>query len=298
MLDVDTRSLRLLVATCELRSMKDAAEQEHLEPSAISKRIAQLEQRLGTPLLLRSRQGVTPTPAGQAVLEHARSVLFALDRMAADAALFAGGVRGQVTMAASPSAIAEFLLDDIAAFMREPEYREIRVVVEERFSHDIVRLVREGSVALGVGWDSVDFEGLEQRAYRGDELALAVPAGHPLASRTRVRLIDTLDYEHVSLPPGAAAYATIVRAAAQAGRQVNYRAIVSTFDAAIRVVSAGLAVSIIPGAVLARARPAGVVMVELDEPWAKRQSAICFRGEGALQPSAARLLDYLAARAG
>ena len=53
--------------------MKAAAEQEHIEPSAISKRIAQLEAALGTRLLHRVARGVQPTPAGLALLEHART---------------------------------------------------------------------------------------------------------------------------------------------------------------------------------------------------------------------------------
>ena len=63
MRDIDIKTLRLLVAVCDLQNIKRAAVQEHIEPSAISKRIAQLEAALGTPLLVRSRRGVQPTPA-------------------------------------------------------------------------------------------------------------------------------------------------------------------------------------------------------------------------------------------
>lgn len=298
MFDIDSKTLRLLVAACDLRNMKEAAAQEHMEPSAISKRIAQLEERLGTPLLVRGRRGVHPTPAGEVMLEHARNLLFTVERMRSDVEAFTGGVRGQVTVAASASAIAEHLLDDLAAFMREPAFSQIRVVVEERFSRDIVRLVREGGAALGICWDSVDFKGLEHQAYRSDELSLAVPVGHPLARRRRVRLTDTLPYEHVGLPPAAAVHTMIARAAAQAGSQVNYRAIVSTFDASLRVVASGLAVSIIPRMIVDRAHPQGVATVALDEPWARRRFAIGFRSHAALQPSAARLLEFLHQRAG
>ena len=43
MRDIDMKSLRLLVAVCDHQNMTRAAEQEHIEPSAISKRMAQLE---------------------------------------------------------------------------------------------------------------------------------------------------------------------------------------------------------------------------------------------------------------
>jgi DNA-binding transcriptional LysR family regulator len=84
--DLDVKTLRLFVAVCECRTMARAAEQEHIEPSAISKRIAQLESDLGVELLARGRRGVQPTPAGLALLDHARSVLFTMERIADDAA--------------------------------------------------------------------------------------------------------------------------------------------------------------------------------------------------------------------
>jgi len=116
--DLDVKTLRLFVAVCESRTMARAAEQEHIEPSAISKRIAQLETDLGVELLVRERRGVQPTPAGLALLDHARTVLFTLDRIAADAAAFGasrGALRGHVRLVATASALAEALPDDVAA---------------------------------------------------------------------------------------------------------------------------------------------------------------------------------------
>src|SRR6187549_2721358 len=127
MKNVDLKTLQLLVAVCDHGNIKRAAEQEHIEPSAISKRIAQLEEALGTPLLVRERRGVTPTPAGLTVLEHARTMMFTMDRLENDVASFSAGAKGHVLMLASASAIAESLLDDVAAFMREPAHRNIKV---------------------------------------------------------------------------------------------------------------------------------------------------------------------------
>jgi DNA-binding transcriptional LysR family regulator len=127
MRDIDIKTLRLLVAVCDLRNIKHAAAQEHIEPSAISKRIAQLEASLGTPLLIRNRRGVEPTPAGLALLEHARTMLFTMDRIESDIAAFSGGVRGHVRLVASASAIAEALLDDVASFMRQESNRNVKV---------------------------------------------------------------------------------------------------------------------------------------------------------------------------
>ena len=298
MRDIDLKTLRLFVAVCDHQNMARAAEQEHIEPSAISKRIAQLEANLGTPLLQRARRGVQPTPAGEAVLEHARTMLFTMDRIAHDAATFGSGVTGHVRLVATASAIAESLLDDIASFMREPANRNIRVDVEERYSRDLVRHLRDGMASVGVCWDTVEVEGLQRRPYRRDRLALAVHPNHPLARRKSLRFEQTLDHEHVGLPPPSAMHTMLMRAAAKFGRSVSYRVIVSNFDAAFRVVAANLAISIVPFEVGSPyAKMLGVKMIALADAWAQRRFVVCFQAIDALQPAARRMVDHLVERA-
>ncbi|MGZ8261304.1 MAG: LysR family transcriptional regulator [Caldimonas sp.] len=299
MRDLDVKTLRLFVAVCECRTMARAAEQEHIEPSAISKRIAQLESDLGVELLARGRRGVRPTPAGLALLDHSRNVLFTIDRMVGDAAAFGetGGIQGHVRLIASASAIAEALPDDIAAFVREPANRNIKVDIEERFSRDLVREVREGHASLGVCWDSADFEGLRQCPYRRDRLALAVHPGHPLAASATLAFEETLGADHVGLPPSTAVHTMLARAAAGAGRSISYRAIVSSFDTALRVVAAGLGVSVVPLEVGARSAGLDLRMVPLTDAWAARSFAICFRPFETLPPASQRLVEHLQLRA-
>ena len=294
--DLDVKTLRLFVAVCECRTIARAAEQEHIEPSAISKRIAQLEGELGVELLMRGRRGVQPTAAGIALLDHARNVLFTIDRIVDDAAAFSAGIQGNVRLVATASAIAEALLDDIAAFMRVPANRNIKIDIEERFSRDLVRQISEGSASLGICWDSVDLQGLRHCPYRRDRLGLAVPAGHPLGERASVAFAETLDAEHVGLPPSSSVHAMLQRAAARQGRSIAYRVIVSSFDAALRVVAAHLGVSVVPLEV-GRRSALDIRVVPIEDAWAERRFAICFRDLESLPPASQRLVEHLQLRA-
>jgi DNA-binding transcriptional LysR family regulator len=296
--DIDLKTLRLLVAVCEHGNMGRAAREEHIEPSAVSKRIAQLETQLGVPLLTRSRRGVEATAAGRALLEHARSVIFTLERAVSDVAAFGSGLRGSVTVCASASAIAEALLDDLASFMRMPAHQNIRMHVEERTSQELVARVRDGAASLGVCWDNVDLGGLEARPWREDRLALAVHPDHPLARRSELAFAETLDYEHVGLPPTTAVHALLQRSAASDGRTVDYRAIVSNFDAAFRVVAANLGISVVPQEVgQTYARMLDVRTIALTDAWARRRFIVCFRAFETLQPAAQHMIEHLVARA-
>jgi DNA-binding transcriptional LysR family regulator len=268
-------------------------------PSAISKRLAQLESDLRVPLFERQRRGVAPTPAGETLLEHSRSILSSASRIAQDMARFAGGVRGHVRLLGTVSAIAESLPDDVAAFMQQPAHREIQVDIEEDSSRGIVRRIREGSASIGVLWDAGELEGLHIAPYRTDHLAVVVHPSHPLARRKRCGFEETLDHQHVGLEASSAVNVMLARAAAIAGKRLAYRSTVSNFEAALRVVRANLGLSIIPKEVAAsHADALGLKVIPLSDAWAKRRFAICFRDKEHLPRAAALLLEYLGARAG
>ena len=306
MKDLDLTSLRYFVAACEWGNIARAAEHENVVPSAISKRLAQLEQDLGVVLLQRQRRGVAPTQAGELLLEQARALLASAHRLVQDVSSFGSGVRGQVRLLATVSAIAEALPDDVAAFLQLPEHRHITVDIEESLSTQIVRRIKEGSATLGVLWDASQLDGLQQVPYRHDHLAVVVHADHPLAEKTRGKakascwFVDTLAYEHVGLQSSTAVNSMLLRAAALAGSPLKYRTQVSTFEATLRVVKAGLGISIIPIEIAAPyASVTGLKVLPLKDAWAQRRFCICFRDQASLPKAAQMLLDFLtqAARA-
>jgi DNA-binding transcriptional LysR family regulator len=88
----------------------------------------------------------------------------------------------------------------------------------------------------------------------------------------------------VSLPAHSAVQVLLQRAAALKGRVVVHRVIVSNFEAALRVVRANLAISVVPREVAEPyARTYGLRVLPLTDDWAKRRFAICFRDEAAFR---------------
>lgn len=294
MRDLDLTTLRLFVSVCELGNIARAGEQASIVGSAISKRLAQLEHQLGTPLLVRKRHGVVPTAAGETLLQHARAMLDSAARIDIDMQTFTGGARGHVRVLASVSAMSEALAGDVATFLKQPAHKAILVDLEERVSAEIVRGVREGMASLGVCWDAAELGPLQSRPYRKDHLCIVVPPGHPLAGRRAIRFEQTLDCEHVSLPVNSAVQVMLQRHAARLGRPLRQRVVVSSFEAALRVVRAGLAISVVPREVAeGPAEAGGLRIVPLAEPWAQRRFIVCFRDAQALSPAAQLLLDHL-----
>jgi DNA-binding transcriptional LysR family regulator len=280
----DPISSRLFVAVCEERNIASAARRESLVPSAVSKRVAQMEAETGVKLLERGRRGVTVTAAGEAFVRYARESLQLLDRMQSEMGAFAKGVQGQVHVFGSKSAVAQFLPVDISAFARR--YLDVRVNLEEREIWEVVRGVEEGRADIGVCWDAVDMRGLRTLPYHRDHLAVVVDPAHPLAGKRSVSFVDTIDYEHVDIAARSIMQATQRSAAAAAGKQMRYRIQVSTVDAAYRIVAAQLAVAIVPAEEASAIQQAlGLKVIPLSDKWAKRQFVILVREKGLSLPA-------------
>ncbi len=292
----DPVTLRLFILVCEEGNIARAAARQALVASAVSKRIGAIEQQLGTPLLVRGRRGIEPTPAGQALLRQARDVLGAMERMHAELSGFASGVQGSVRMVASVSALAETLPEDVADFIAL--HPAVRVNLDESTGNEVVRLVREGAADLGVTWDAVQTRGLQTLPYRSDHLAVVMPPTHPLAQRKRIRFADTLDHDCIGLVPGGQLDTLLRRQAARLGRTLNQRMQVASLDAGARIAAAGLGLAILPlEAAAPQVAALRLIMVPLNEPWAKRRFVLLTRGDEWLSAASRALVAHLHAAA-
>jgi DNA-binding transcriptional LysR family regulator len=294
MREFDLVSLRLFVATCEARNIARVGEKFNIVASAVSKRLQQLEVHTGVDLLVRSKSGVFPTPAGETMLEYARSMLFDADRAVRDMEAFVSGIRGKVRLLATLSAVAESLPEDVANFMQEKRHQGVQVDIEETLSRDIVRNLHAGVASVGICWDAAELDGMKTRPYRRDHLGVVTHPSHALAKLRTCCFEDTLDYEQVGLHPQTAGYRLLARAAEAAGKQIQYRSLLSTFDAVLRMVRAKLGITVAPIEIAATyAAALGLKVIPLTDDWAVRQLVICYRDEGVLSPAAKSLVDYL-----
>lgn len=288
---LDLKTLRLFAAICEEGTLNGAARRAAIAPSAVSKRLAELERALGCDLLTREPRGMRPTPAGETLLHHTRRMLAGAEQIALELAEHARGVRGFVRVLANLSAIVQFLPEDLQAFLAAQD--GIGIDLEERPSGGVVAGVEEGAADLGICAGGTDTRSLVARPYRSDRLVLVVPAGHPLAGRETVAFADTLDHDHVGLHRESSIYAALRDEARRLGRPLRLRIHVPSFDAICRMAQAGMGLGVVPERVHALLGPQmNLVAVPLTDPWARRTLGLVVR-PGAQPPAAALLLDHL-----
>lgn len=261
--------------------------------SAVSKRISDLEAQVGTPLLYRKPRGVEVTMAGQRLLTHALSLSGLIDRMDADMKRYADGRKGTIRVAANSSAITQFLPEDLAEFVTS--HPELRIELAELTSVVILDAVRNGQCDIGIFSGLTDPMGVESFLYRRDTLVVVTHAAHRLRDVDSVSLHDLLNEDFVALHSTTSIQSHVRAAAETLGADLKVRVTVQSFDGVRRMVQAKLGIAILPyGAVEPYLHGGDLEMVQLVEPWAKRDLLIAVRKLETLPRHAQLLLESLA----
>lgn len=295
-LHFDLVDLRLMVRIAETNGLTRGAEASHMSLPAASTRVKNLEESIGAKLLYRTSQGVTLTPPGQAFVHHARLVLGQIEHLRGDLQSYAKGIKGHLRVFANTTALGEFLPPVLRTYLRT--HPDVNIDLRERLSHDIVRAVTEGQTDIGIVAGAVRTENLQTLPYRRDTLILVLPRGHALAGAAAVAFADTLELDHVGLHEASALHGFLRRACDQLHRSLPTRIEVGNFEAACRMVEAGVGVSILPGSAARRhAQTMAIDTVPLSDAWALREMQICMRQLQALPAFARDLVDLLVADA-
>ncbi|MCU7649007.1 LysR substrate-binding domain-containing protein [Pseudomonas piscis] len=287
----DLVDLRLYLNVLEAGNITAGAHRSHLSLAAASARIRAMESSLGIEFLERGRRGVSPTPAGKALAQHARTLLRYAEHLQQDLTEYARGVKGQVRLLCNTSALSEYLPELLADFLRGRP--QVDIELQELPSMRITHALRQGAAELGIVSDAVDTHGLESRPFRDDPLFLAMPVDHPLRQQAEPRFNDTLAYDYVGLASHSALAVYLEEQALHLGRRMQLRIRAEGFDAALRMVARGAGLALVPQAAVERNRHLALYARPLDEPWARRRLLLCARDFATLPLYAQELCQAL-----
>lgn len=288
----DLTDLRLYLHILDSGNITAGAARSHLSLAAASARIRAMEASLGTEFLERGRRGVTPTPAGKALAQHARVMLQQAERLQQDLAEYARGVKGQVRLLCNTTALSEYLPEVLADFLRE--HPNLDIDLQELPSARITHALRQGAADLGIVSDAIDTTDLQTRAFRDDPLVLILPLEHPLSDATEVSFSDALRHDFVGLQADSALAIYLEEQALHSGSRMQIRIRADGFDGVMRMVVRGAGLGIVPLAVVQRAAPQAFKTLPMSEGWARRKLLLCARDIAALPPYATALLQALA----
>ncbi|WP_420584125.1 LysR substrate-binding domain-containing protein [Ruegeria sp.] len=141
------RQLQYFNAVAEQRNFGRAAQVCHVSQPALSVQIKALEESLGGPLFERQARDILLTPLGRDVLDYARQVLGAADRLDQFARDRSGGHRS-LSIGIIPT-IAPYLLPGVLAGLRSSDV-SLRVQVREVRTERLLTMLRAGEIDAGV----------------------------------------------------------------------------------------------------------------------------------------------------
>jgi len=281
----DLVSLRLFVAAVDGGSLTAGADRFGISVAAASKRIAEIEAHVGSPLLVRSKRGVVPTAAGRTLLQHAAEIVAGLEQLALAMDDFRHGARGHLRLWANPSAFAGFLPRLLADYLAS--HPNVAIDLEETLSLDAVRAVARGGAELAIIGSNTPTDELETFVCDVDELVLLLPLGHPLAKLATVDIETALTLDLVALSRVTSLMRQIATVADSVGQTLKIRVQVRNFDAVCRMVSAGIGAAIVPRAACApHLTSMGLIMIRLTGMLTERRLLMAMRDRSTLSPPA------------
>jgi DNA-binding transcriptional LysR family regulator len=192
---MELRHLRYFIAVAEALNFSRAAARLHVTQPALSRQIRDLEEELGCTLLRRGANARTElTPEGRALLEGARGVVDAADRLAArvrdGAARFRFGHYGVLWLDHFSPALRRFA----------QRHRKLKLEPVELTPRELPEALRRGDVDLaliGLG-DAALRREFHTQVVSTYSVLLALGANHPLAKKRKLRLSDLREAEWVT----------------------------------------------------------------------------------------------------
>ena len=286
--------LRTFVAVAERGSVTGAARELERAASAVSRRITELEARLGAQLLTRTTRRVAPTAAGERLLARARSILADLDEAEADAREDRRGLSGTLRVAAPLTFGLAHLMPALNEFMAEHPALLVELDLDDR-KVDLVAERLDVAVRLGETLDA----SLRRRTLASvQHVVAAAPIwwaahGRPDAAEA-LEGAPALCYAHLDRP---GAWAWERTDGTRGSVELVPRFVATSGDALVRAAIAGLGPVRLPTFVVNEAIETGaLVPALLDHDWGRIGVHAVYPDTRYLPARTRALIDHLAAR--
>jgi DNA-binding transcriptional LysR family regulator len=187
---LNTTRLGVLREVARQGSFSGAAATLGYTQPAVSRQVATLEAETGTVLVKRTPQGARVTAAGEVLVRHAEAIFSALDEAESELQAIIGLETGRVRLAAFPSAAASVMPLAIARF--RTLYPQIELLVEMLEPEDALPRLRAGELDIAF-INQLAAETVVCVHLFDDPMYVALPIGHRLAERPKLRLRDLAD---------------------------------------------------------------------------------------------------------
>ncbi len=209
-----SRSLIYFASVAETGSIRETSRRLNVAPSAVSRQLVHLQERLGVKLFDNLGHSLRLAPAGQELLQYYRSIVENLDVTVGAISALHGYRTGTVRIATVDSfatgALAQLIGEFSAAFP------SIQISLSIHSAVDVAAHVTDGLADIGFTFNLRSRETLDALFKADCPMGVIVAASHPLASKAIVTYEECVAYPIGLLKPGSSIRSALERASASA----------------------------------------------------------------------------------
>ncbi|WNC15182.1 LysR substrate-binding domain-containing protein [Brevibacillus brevis] len=238
---MDLLQLRYFQVVARLEHMTRAAEELHISQPSLSKMISRLEKHLGVPLFDRHGKQIRLNRFGQAFLKRVERVFSELEEGQHELADLTGLERGQVFLAAATGRLLPELL---SSFLRRHPHVNVKLL--QGTTQECQNLLERGEVDLAITHPLIEEVRVQSVPLLTENMFLAVPPNHRLASQKQVSLQEAAEETFISLTKTYELTETTTNMCRQAGFTPNIAFECNDAEVILRMVHNGLGVALVP----------------------------------------------------
>jgi DNA-binding transcriptional LysR family regulator len=256
--EIDLRHFRYFLAVAETLHFSKAAQMLGIAQPPLSQQIKRLEQLLGHRLFDRTTRGVTLTLAGQLLAERARSTIEKVQDDLAQVRRLGRGEEGTLTVGFSGSVMFSDLPAAIEIYRRR--YPKVELRLRELSTSAQISALLMGTLDLAFLRDGDPTEGIQISTLFEERYVAVLPKAHALARKRSLRMRD-LQHEPFVLfarRMGPLAFDRTIACCERNGFRPNIVQEAPQWTTLVRLVAAGLGVSLAPACVANVAIPGAI----------------------------------------
>ena len=183
-MSIELRQLRYAVLTADTQSFSRAAATLNVKQSTLSRRVLQLEDRLGVKLFERTTRGAEPTENGRVFIEQARRIVTDVDNLQTTARAVSYGEQGRLAVGYCSTLMAGNLRLAFSDYLTR--YPDVQFDGVEAGPEKLLHCLQSRTIDVAVAPAGMAEPGVKTRPLWSERLMVALTNNHRLLENERI----------------------------------------------------------------------------------------------------------------
>lgn len=289
---MELRQIQYFIEVAKLEHVTEASYVLHVSQSAVSRQIFKLESELGVDLFIHEGRKVKLTPIGRLFLGHMEHLMKVIQNAQQEISEYLDPEQGTVRIG-FPSSLAAHMIPTIVSAFRD-KYPAVHFQLQHGSYKELVDWVVKGEMNLAImGPVPAHERQVNCEVLFKEKFMALLPATHPLASQTSVKLEQLADDLFVLFPAGFVLRDIVVKACTNIGFEPKVTFEGDDLDAIKGLVAAGLGITLLPEIAIGEHISSSIISLPIADSLVTRDVGIITPATRELSPTEKLFHEFL-----